>query len=141
MDWLYLGRPSVCPPLLWLGRKLTGRQWKRVRLLEELSEDANSFLEVDAHLMARSALKTVASADQLAALHRAILSCASTSTAPYGRVTSSATFARGKNEAEDLSSSWEGFGFFDGECEGGQLVVAQPIQADRIHFTGSPEFE
>ena len=60
---------------------------------------------------------------------------------PTGVWLVSATFARGKNEAEDLSSGWESFGFFDGECEGGQLVVAQPIQADRIHFTGSPEFD
>eukprot|EP00435_Cladocopium_sp_Y103_P032437 s3148_g8.t1 len=141
MDWLFLGRPAVCPRVLWVGRKLTSRQWRRIKLFEELSEDSNSLFEVDAHLMARSALKTEASADQLDALHRALESCSTTSSAPYGRATSSATFARGKKEAEELRSAHSGFGFFEGESEGGQLVVAQPIQADRIHFVGSPEFD
>eukprot|EP00435_Cladocopium_sp_Y103_P024002 s4132_g5.t2 len=141
MNWLYLGRPGVCPAVLWLGRKLTPRQWQRIRLLEELSEDANSCFEVDAHLMARSAIKTEAAADQLDALHRALEFCSSTSAAPYGRATSSATFARGKNDGEELSSVQGLFGRFEGDAEVGQLVVAQPIQADRIHFVGSPEFD
>ena len=55
LDWLWLGRPSVAPFSISLGRKLTSRQWRTVRLLEHLSEDGNSLTTVDAASMGRVA--------------------------------------------------------------------------------------
>lgn len=141
LSWLYLGRPSVCPKGLWPGRRLTSRQWRTVKLLEDLSEDSNSLMEVDANLMARTAVKTEASSDQIDALHRALACCSTNGAARYGRLTSSATFARGKNEFEEWDSDCGLFGAFEGEVEGSQFVIAQPIRADRIHFVGTPEFD
>ena len=73
LNWLYLGRPAVCPPDLWPGQRPSARQWRRIKLLEDLSEDGNSIFEVDPQLMGRAALKTESSADQLDSLHRASL--------------------------------------------------------------------
>ena len=41
LSWLHLGRPGCCPPGVRLGARLSSKQWKRVRILEWLSEDAN----------------------------------------------------------------------------------------------------
>ena len=74
LDWLFLGRPTACPPGLKLGARLTPRQWKRIRHMEFLSEDLNSLLHVDAAVMARAAAKTEAASDELDSLHRALAS-------------------------------------------------------------------
>ena len=140
LDWIQLGRPQVCPGVLWPGRKLSARQWRCVRLLEHLSEDANSLLEVDAHLMARAALRTESSADQLDALHRALTSCCSTSFAPYGADTCSRTRASQEKDGDDGAEVAGSFGVFSGEAKGVEGVVARPIQADRLHFVGTPCF-
>ena len=139
LNWLHLGRPHSCPGLLWPGRRLSARQWRRVRLLEHLSEDMNSLLQVDAQLMARAALRTESSADQLDALHRALL-CCSTASAPYGADTCSPTRAWRENDGDDWEEVSGGFGVFDGESKGGDCAVAKPLQADRLHFVGSPCF-
>ena len=141
LDWYYLGRPAICPGQLWLGRSLTSRQWKRVKLLEHLSEDSNSLLSVDAEAMARAALKTEASSDQLDALHRALVSSTLAGAAPYSGATSSTTRAREKVDA-DVEAALPGlFGALEGSLKGEPFVVAKPIQADRIHFIGSPKFD
>lgn len=136
LNWLALGKPAVCPPGLWLGLKLTARQWRRVRLFEELSEDGNSVWEVDAISMARTAAKTEASSDVLDALHRAWSAVSSFSPAcgsGYGDGVSVQYFEQLEGLAE--------FGEFVGLHEGVGFEVAKPIQADRIHFEGVPSFD
>ena len=141
LNWLYLGRPAVCPGNLWPGQPLSKRQWCRVKNLENLSEDGNSVFEVNAELMARAATKTEAASDQLDALHRALLSTTFGGAAPYGGVTSSGSHVRRENEDEEWSGLAGLFGVFEGSLSGEAFVVAKPIQADRIHFVGSPQFD
>lgn len=141
INWLYLGRPAVCPGNLWLGQPLSRRQWCRVKNLENLSEDGNSVFEVDAELMARAATKAEAASDQLDALHRALLGTTFGGAAPYGGVTSSASHVRRENEDEEWSGLAGLFGAFEGSLSGDGFVIAKPIQADRIQFVGSPQFD
>ena len=139
LNWLQLGRPSTCPGALWPGRRLSARQWRCVRRLEHLSEDCNSLMQVDAHLMARAALRTESSADQLDALHRAMASLRSTTFVPYGADSCSVTKAEREKHGDDSGAAGV-YGEFDGECSAVDGVVAQPIHADRLHFVGSPCF-
>ena len=105
-NWLYLGRPGVCPGVLWLGQPLTSRQWRRVRTLEDLSEDANALTEVDAQMMARAALKTEASSDVLDALHRALLDSSLCGGGPYYAARGkSSVCENGVGGSEDVSFS------------------------------------
>ena len=138
MDWLFLGRPSVCPKQLWLGRALSGRQWRRVRLLEGLSEDSNSLKEVDALVMARAAAKTEASSDELDSLHRAWAS-ASFAWSTYGGA------SKIPEHSDEVDLEWARdsalFGHFVGEAKGEQFAVAKPIVADRLSFVGVPQFD
>eukprot|EP00435_Cladocopium_sp_Y103_P067778 s363_g30.t1 len=141
LDWLYLGRPAVCPGLLWLGQPLSSRQWKRVKLLETLSEDGNSIFEVDAVPMARAALKTESSSDQLDALHRALACTAASDAAPYGGVTSPAPSAWREDEDDEFCGLAGLYGMFEGDLTGEPFSVAKPIQADRVQFVGRPGFD
>ena len=138
MDWLYLGRPSICPKQLWLGRSLNGRQWRRVRLLEDLSEDGNSLQEVDALVMARAAAKTEASSDELDSLHRAWAS-ASYAWTSYGGA--STVTEHPKDEDFEWARHSSLYGHFVGEAKGEQFAVAKPIVADRLVFVGTPQFD
>ena len=140
LDWLYLGRPAVCPRQLWLGRSLSPRQWKRVKLMEDLGEDANSLLEVDAEGMARAALKTEASSDLIDALHRALLCSTFAGAAHYGGTTSSVTLAR-ENDVSEADELRGMYGKFEGPLKNEPFVVAKQIEADRIHFVGTPKFD
>ena len=136
LNWLYLGRPATCPPELWLGQRLSSRQWRRVKLLGELSEDGNSLMEVDAVSMARTAAKAEASSDVLDALRRAWISTTSSSTAcgsGYGDGMSVTGF-------EECEGPWA-FGDYVGTHGGTAFEVAKPIQADRIACEGSPQFD
>ena len=136
LNWLFLGRPAVCPPGLWLGQRLSARQWRRVKMLEDLSEDGNSVMEVDAVSMARTAAKTEASSDVIDALHRAWMSACSSSPACGS--------GYGDGASVEMFGEMEGyrpFGDFVGEHAGSSFEVAKPIQADRIHFEGRPEFD
>ena len=141
LSWLYLGKPSVCPIQLWVGRSLTARQWRRVRLLEDLSEDSNSLLEVDAAGMARAAIKAESSADQLDSLHRALLFSSTLCSGPYGAEVSSVSRAERENAGEDGEWAAGLYGAFVGTVKADQTVVAKPIQADRLSFVGCPGFD
>ena len=61
--------------------------------------------------MARAALRTESSADQLDALHRALL-CCSTSSAPYGADTCSPTRAWRENEGDGWEEVFKGLWSF-----------------------------
>ena len=136
LDWLCLGKPGACPASICLGRKLSGKQWRRVRLLEHLSEDANSVFEIDASSMAKAAAKTEAAADELESLHRALMSMNFT------------FFGRGSNSGGAINVSpfdvdHDGafsFGCFEDEIATSSFVAAKEIEADRVVFSGEPRF-
>ena len=136
LDWLWLGRPSVAPLSICLGQKLTSKQWRTVRLLEHLSEDENSRLEVDAASMGRVASKTETSSDEISALHRAVAVLTSEGSNQWTR-----PFA--PDMRIDASDYEDGFKFGDllGEIDIPSSVSAKPIQADRITFVGTPSFD
>ena len=136
LNWLCLGKPGACPASICLGQKLSGKQWRRVRLLEQLSEDSNSLFEIDASAMARAAAKTEAAADELESLHRALSSM------------NFAFFGHGSNSGGSINVSpfdveHDGafaFGFFEDEISTSSFVAAKEIEADRVVFSGEPKF-
>lgn len=137
LSWLHLGRPGVCPPDVRLGARLSSKQWKRVRILEWLSEDSNSVFEVDAAAMARTATKCEASSDELDALHRAL------------SAVSYAGFGLGSNAGGSINISPFDvgeeerflFGEYGEDVKVNNFVVAKQIEAKRIVFEGVPEFD
>ena len=137
LSWLHLGRPGVCPPDVRLGARLSSKQWKRVRILEWLSEDSNSVFEVDAAAMARTATKCEASSDELDALHRAL------------SAVSYAGFGLGSNAGGSINISPFDvgeeerflFGEYGEDFKVNNFVVAKQIEAKRIVFEGVPEFD
>ena len=137
-DWMFLGQPSVAPPCLKLGMRLSGRQWERIRLLEHLSEDSNSLFEVDAETMSRAAAKTEAASDELDALHRALTTSEQFS---FGRCGYSGGGANVSPFDVDLEEEVFPFGCFEGEMAAKEFVVAKEIEADRVSFVGKPSFD
>ena len=137
-NWLYLGKPPACPSCLWLGRKLSGRQWARVRLLESLSEDGNSIFEVTAGEMARAAAKSESASDQLDALHRAF---ASVTAAGLGTGSYDCRAANVTKFFDEGASFEAEFGDFVDESDAVPFTTAKPIQASRISFVGRPAFD
>ena len=137
LSWLHLGRPGACPPDVRLGARLSSKQWKRVRMLEWLSEDSNSVFEIDAAAMARTATKCEASSDELDALHRAL------------SAVSYAGFGLGSNAGGSINVSPFDvgdeerflFGEYDEDFKVNNFVVAKQIEAKRIVFEGVPEFD
>lgn len=137
-DWMFLGQPSVAPPCLKLGMRLSGRQWERIRLLEHLSEDSNSLFEVDAETMSRAAAKTEAASDELDALHRALMTSEQFS---FGRCGYSGGGANVSPFDVDSEEEVFPFGCFEGEMAAKEFVVAKEIEADRVSFVGKPSFD
>lgn len=135
---MFLGQPAAAPPCLKLGVRLSGRQWERIRLLEHLSEDSNSLLEVDAETMSRAAAKTEAASDELDALHRALLTSEQFS---FGRCGYSGGGANVSPFDVDLEDGSFPFGCFEGEMASKEFVVAKEIEADRVSFVGRPAFD
>ena len=137
LNWLWLGRPCVAPWMLRLGRKLKHRQWRVVNLLEELAEDENSLLEVDAAMMGRVSSKTENSDKELGALYRA--AAILTGGGSNSRFTCPRVSKHFSSEvAEDASPR---FGMVVGEMKQEKYVAAKPIEADRLTFVGRPLFD
>lgn len=136
LDWLFLGKPTACPSCIRIGAKLSGKQWRRVRLLEHLSEDSNSVFEIDASAMARAAAKTEAAADELESLHRALMSM---NFSFFGRSSNSG----GSINVSPFDVEADGafaFGCFEEEISTSSFVAAKEIEADRVVFSGEPKF-
>ena len=135
--WLHLGKPPACPPRIRLGARLSSKQWRRVRMLEWLSEDSNSVFEIDAAAMARTAAKCEASSDELDALHRAL---AALSFAGFG-LGSNAGGAINVSPFDVGEEDRYLFGEYGTEFKAGSFIAAKEIKADRIVFEGVPEFD
>ena len=125
LNWLYLGQVGGPPSTLRLGRKLSPGQWRIVRLLESLAEDANSVQKVDAMGMGRSAAKAETQDDEVAALHRALLQVQQSSSF-YGADRSS--FSSRPADAEEPRFSGEVLG----KLQAKPFVTAKPIEADLL---------
>ena len=134
LNWLYLGQVGGPPSTLRLGRKLSPGQWRIVRLLESLAEDANSVQKVDAMGMGRSAAKAETQDDEVAALHRALLQVQQSSSF-YGADMSS--FSSRPADAEEPRFSGEVLG----KLQAKPFVTAKPIEADRLQFGPPPAFD
>ncbi len=141
LDWFWLGRPKVCPGVLWLGRRLTAKQWRIVSKLESLAEDLNSVDEVAAGDMGRGAGKVELQDDELASLQHRAMAGFST----FGSYGSLPKFLHGFHPgygskfAEEFEEGL--YGKFVGETKPVSHVAAKTIQADRIHFEGVPQFD
>ena len=132
--WLKLGRPSSAPGCISLGRRLTSRQWSTVKLLEQLSEDVNSPMVVDAAQMGRVASKVESSSFELLALHRAVAFLSGGgSNMNVGKI-SSVKF-------EDTPDAASAFGCVCGHIKQEAFVAAKQVEADRLTFVGRPEFD
>ena len=134
MDWLWLGKPSIAPRAISLGQALTSRQWKVIKLLTHLGEDANSPITVASFDMGRAAAKAESSAGEIDALHRA-LAFLSEGGSYLGKARNTCTGV----PPSDLSGA--AFGAVVGEVDVGSFVAARPIQSDRLSFPGRPSFD
>ena len=137
-SWLALDRPSVAPPFVRLGRKLSREQWSIVERLQEASEDGNSLQEVTAPMMGRAAPKAELSSREVATLHRA---CAILSENGKGSYFSSSLSTNVSCSAQHETSGFQSFGKFVHEIVVDSYVAAKPIVADRILFGESPQFD
>lgn len=135
LDWLFLGKPAVCPGALRIGRKLSAKQWRVIYRMEFLAEDMNSVLSVAAQDMGRSAAKSEMHDSELAALHRA---CAALSN--YGTYTCSRR-STGAGNCTDDSNSCGAWGEVIGEVSSVSHFTAKTIEADRIKFGSPPQFD
>lgn len=136
LNWCWLGGPSKCPDSLWLGRRLSARQWKVIFSLENLAEDANSVGEVSAVDIGRTAGKVELQDNDIAAIHRACDSLHSYS--------NSAGLSRARVHVEpgDDGSALKGaFGSVVGVAPKSSYIAAKPIVADRLMFSGEPKFD
>ena len=136
LNWFWLGVPSKCPDILWLGRRLSARQWRIVSTLENLAEDANSLLEVDAMGMGRTAGKIELQDNDLAAIHRACDSLRGYGAGPVSHPCS----VHGEPGDEDEDYDGE-HGVFVGTAPGSSYVAAKPIVAERLQFGPEPRFD
>ena len=136
LNWLWLGRPGTAHWMLRLGRKLKHRQWRVVKLLEELAEDENSLLEVDAAMMGRVASKAENADRELGALHRA----AAILTGGGSNSKFSCPRVSKQVPSEDAEGDSPKFGMVVGEAKQEKFVAAKPIEADRLTFVGRPLF-
>ena len=137
MDWLFLGKPAAAPDCLSLGSRLSGKQWRRIRLMEYLVEDQNSLFEVDAECMARTAAKTEAASDELSSLHRA-LAFANQSFGGRGSDSGGNASITPFDVGDEIAHA---FGCYEDEVRTETFVAAKPIKSSRIVFSGSPEFD
>ena len=133
-DWLVLGRPSIAPSCLKLGRRLTSRQWSVVRTLEHLSFDGNTPKFVDAGTMGRAAVKVEGYEESLGVLARA-LSTVQSFDGAYSCPSSRFWSASGEDD-------------FLGKCGTFHSVVeepasggSKPLVAERLQFPGRPSFD
>ena len=137
LDWLFLGRPHVAPNSVSLGKRLSNRQWKVVRTLEFLVEDANSVLRVDAQGMGRAAAKAETQHNEIGALHRALATLQKSQSAYCGV----------RKKVEERSMDEQGllgtasFGKHVGYTKAPDSVVAKALVADRLLFGDAPKFD
>lgn len=134
LNWLYLGQANGAPKSLCLGRKLTPGQWRIVRLLESLADDANSVQKVDAMGMGRSAAKVETQDEEIAALHRALVQVQH-ATSFYGAATCSMP-SRSADESEPRYS-----GAAVGKLQKKPFVTAKALEASRLQFGPAPAFD
>ena len=137
LSWLVLDRPSVAPPLMRLGMKLSSEQWSIVKTLQEASEDGNSLDEVTAPMMGRAAPKAELSSREVAALHRA---CAILNEDGKGSYFSSVISSNVSAFSTHDVGGVQSFGELLHEIPVEPYVAAKPIIADRIKFGDPPQF-
>lgn len=137
MDWLFLGKPAAAPSMLAIGKRLTGKQWRWIRLVEHLLEDRNSLFEIDAECMARTAAKVEAASDELGALHRGL----ATLNQSFGGVGSDSGGNANVTPFDVGDEVSHAFGCYEDEVRTETFVAAKPIVASRVVFSGTPEFD
>ena len=133
-DWLVLGRPSIAPSCLRLGRRLTSRQWSVVRTLEHLSFDGNTPKFVDAGTMGRAAVKVEGYEESLGVLARA-LSTVQSFDGAYS--CSSSRYWSAHGEDDFLGKCGTFHSVVDEPAGGG----SKPLVAERLQFPGRPSFD
>eukprot|EP00435_Cladocopium_sp_Y103_P038687 s964_g10.t1 len=133
-DWLHLGKPDAAPSELWLGERLSSRQWSVVRMLEHLAFDGNTPEFVDAAMMGRVAGKVEGFEESLAALSRA----ASTLQAADGTYYAP---SRRAHDHSDLDEFVWRCGQVAGEVDISDEGTSKPLYADRLHFPPEPAFD
>ena len=130
-DWLCLNTPDGAPASLALGKPLTSRQWRSVRILMHLSVDSNTPEFISSVDMGRAAAKVEGHQEQLAALSRAV------------------------TEVHDFDRPYSGHhltrpGEFEGGSKMGEVIgsasvelpqPAKPLISSRLHFTEVPSFD
>ena len=130
LDWFHLGCPEVAPSFLFLGSKLSAKQWSAIRMMEFLAFDRNSPKFVTAAEMGRSATKVEDLQECMDVLGRAVVSL------------------------HDFDGSYSPLkpsrcGIFDETLSSGQVVgrvdkdpvmTAKPLEATRLNFPGPPSF-
>ena len=134
LNWLYLGQVSGAPRSLKLGQRLSPGQWRLVRLLESLADDANSVQKVDVAGMGRCAAKSETQDEEIAALHRALLQVQQ-ATSFYG----DGPFSAVSRPADDVADRYSGETV--GKLETKPFVAAKALEADRLQFGPPPGFD
>ncbi len=139
LNWLHLRRPRTCPAEIVLFRKLTKLQWKVVRFIESALTAWDVSEPITATGMGRAASKVEDIEILLARL------------SSFETGLDSVMEELGTRNSNDLGqksfSSFapglqaESAGELVGQLPGRQLSVAKTIEADRIDFRGTPEFD
>ena len=127
----------MAPRSVGLGKRLSCRQWRVVRTLEFLVEDANSVDKVDAQGMGRTAAKAESQHLEIGALHRALATLQKSQSAYCGKRRS---LGRGDVGCEGLLGT-STFGEHVGYTKAPNTVVAKALVSDRLHFGDAPCFD
>eukprot|EP00434_Breviolum_minutum_P030991 symbB.v1.2.027409.t1/scaffold2802.1/size122644/5 len=121
LDWLHLGQPGACPREFSFAAPLTGAQQAVVQRLEKLCRPWDAAPPVTAADMGRSAGKVETLEEQL----KVLMKEASALTTGYGP---------GAGGGQSIKKKKESDVFAD-------VVLAKPVEADRLTFGGRPSFD
>ena len=131
LNHLHLGQPSVAPPSLRLGNRLSKRQWKSVALLKSFLKSWVDEDDIDPVSMGRSASKVESIEEAIAELEARAKTFVSGSSNGYFPHRSE-TFAAGLDEDAGTVVGQSSFSSFS---------TFKEIDPDRLSFVGTPSFE
>ena len=139
LNWLHLRRPRTCPAEIVLFRKLTKLQWKVVRFIESALTAWDVSEPITATGMGRAASKVEDIEILLARLSSFETGLDSVMEELETRNSNDLGHKSFCSFAPGLQA--ESAGELVGQLPGRQLSVAKTIEADRIDFRGTPEFD
>ena len=139
LNWLHLRRPRTCPSEIVLFMKLSKLQWKVVRFIES----ALTAWEVSAPITATGMGRAASKVEDIEILLARLSSFETGLDSVMEELQSQKSDDLGPKSFSSFAPGLqsESAGELVGQLPGRQLSVAKTIEADRIDFRGSPEFD